>query len=131
MVAGPAPASALLLKGYEFFDDGLEGERITPTGAAILKHLQATQRPHRGTRRLLRTGNGFGTSTFPGISNVLRVLAFEEVHAPTLPPIELRRSLSRSTINAGGSCASLWIIYVPIQLCWTCCRYRLSARRVG
>jgi|KBSMisStaDraftv2_1062788.scaffolds.fasta_scaffold15204_3 uncharacterized protein (TIGR00299 family) protein len=83
MLPAPAPASALLLKGYEFFDDGLEGERITPTGAAILKHLQATQRPHRGTRRLLRTGNGFGTSTFPGISNVLRVLAFEEVHAPT------------------------------------------------
>jgi len=32
---------------------------------------------------LLRTGNGFGTSTFPGISNVLRVLAFEEMDART------------------------------------------------
>jgi uncharacterized protein (DUF111 family) len=77
----PAPAATLLLKGYEFVDDGIEGERVTPTGAAILKHLNATQHAERKTRKLLRTGNGFGTKSFPGISNVLRLLAFEEAHA--------------------------------------------------
>lgn len=73
----PAPATASLLEGYAFIDDGLEGERVTPTGAAILSHLAARQ-DDRGTRgRLLAGGSGFGTRTFPGLSNVLRLLAFE------------------------------------------------------
>jgi len=78
MLPRPTPATVLLLKGFEFADDGLEGERITPTGAAILRHLGCTQTASRRSRRLLRTGIGFGTRTFPGLSNVLRVLAFEE-----------------------------------------------------
>ncbi len=73
----PPPATARLLEGYEFIDDGLEGERVTPTGAAILKHLHVQQRPDRAARRLLNTGYGFGTRTFPGLSNVLRLVAFE------------------------------------------------------
>ena len=79
MLPVPAPATVLLLEGFEFADDGVEGERITPTGAAILRHLGCTQAPARRARRLLRTGIGFGARTFPGISNVLRVLAFDEV----------------------------------------------------
>jgi pyridinium-3,5-bisthiocarboxylic acid mononucleotide nickel chelatase len=78
----PTPATALLLQGFEMLDDGLPGERVTPTGAAILKHLDPAQRnaaQHgRQTRRLLRTGSGFGTRTLPGLSNVLRVLVLEE-----------------------------------------------------
>ena len=79
MLPVPTPATVLLLEGFEFADDGLEGERITPTGAAILRHLNCAQVACRRPRRLLRTGIGFGTHTFPGISNVLRVLAFEDV----------------------------------------------------
>jgi len=78
MLAIPTPAVVQLLKGFDFNDDGLEGERVTPTGAAILRHLGCSQTASRRSRRLLRTGIGFGTRTFPGISNVLRVLAFEE-----------------------------------------------------
>lgn len=78
MLPVPVPATVLLLDGFEFSDDGLEGERVTPTGAAILRHIGCTQTAARSTRRLLRSGIGFGTRTFPGISNVLRVLAFEE-----------------------------------------------------
>ena len=75
----PSPATTLLLKGFEFHDDGLEGERITPTGASILKYLRCGQAVSPISRRLLGTGIGFGTRTFPGISNVLRLLAFEVV----------------------------------------------------
>lgn len=78
MLPIPTPATVLLLEGFEFADDGIEGERVTPTGAAILRHLGCAQAASRRSRRLLRTGIGFGTRTFPGISNVLRVLAFEE-----------------------------------------------------
>ena len=35
----PAPATAKLLEGIPVFNDGRVGERITPTGAAILKFL--------------------------------------------------------------------------------------------
>jgi hypothetical protein len=77
----PSPAASRLLEGYRFVDDGLAGERVTPTGAAILKHLGATQNADRTPRRLLRSGCGFGTKVFRGISNVLRVLAFEDAEA--------------------------------------------------
>jgi pyridinium-3,5-bisthiocarboxylic acid mononucleotide nickel chelatase len=77
----PSPAASRLLEGYELIDDGLAGERVTPTGAAILKHVGATQSAERVPRRLLRSGYGFGTKVFRGISNVLRVLAFEEARS--------------------------------------------------
>lgn len=35
----PAPATALILQGYDWHDDGIAGERVTPTGAAILAHV--------------------------------------------------------------------------------------------
>ena len=41
----PAPATELLLRGFEFIDDGISGERITPTGAAILKFLKPGEKP--------------------------------------------------------------------------------------
>ncbi len=77
----PAPAVVELLKGYTLHDDGLKGERVTPTGAAILAHLGPTQDTPHAPGRLVESGIGFGTKTFPGISNVLRVLEFEDFSA--------------------------------------------------
>jgi len=74
----PAPATALLLEGFQMYQDGLEGERITPTGAAILKHLSPIFEPMGAAGMLTGTGTGFGTKRFPGISNILRVTRFEE-----------------------------------------------------
>ncbi len=76
----PVPAVARLLEGFDFFDDGVPGERITPTGASILRHLGARQGTRKGGR-LSHTGYGFGTKRFAGISNVLRVLVLEETGA--------------------------------------------------
>lgn len=72
----PVPATSRLLEGFELFDDGLKGERVTPTGAAILKYLAPTRRVPPGAT-LLGDGFGFGTKKFPGISNVARVLVYE------------------------------------------------------
>ena len=74
----PAPATALLLRGLDTVDDGIPGERVTPTGAAVARHLllgggRGPSRP----RRLVGGGTGFGTREMAGISNCLRVLAFE------------------------------------------------------
>jgi uncharacterized protein (TIGR00299 family) protein len=72
----PAPATAALLDGFTFVDDGIGGERVTPTGAAILRHLcrqdDTVQRP---AGRLIRCGYGFGTRRLAGTSNCLRLLA--------------------------------------------------------
>ena len=79
----PAPATAILLQGFETLDDGVPGERVTPTGAAILRHLGCAAGTGRTPRRLARTGLGFGTRSLPGLSNCLRVLVFEEQPAAT------------------------------------------------
>jgi uncharacterized protein (TIGR00299 family) protein len=74
----PAPATARLLAGFAFrAEDGVTGERVTPTGAAILAHLVAPGAGLPGGR-LVATGAGAGTKQFPGLANILRVLAFAD-----------------------------------------------------
>ena len=70
----PTPATVILLEGYTFYDDGLIGERITPTGAAIIAYLKPRQSGGFPAGRLLGSGHGFGTKLLKGKSNVLRVL---------------------------------------------------------
>lgn len=79
----PAPATLILLRDMTLVDDGVEGERITPTGAAILKQVAPSQAPDPTPRRLLAVGHGFGTATLEGRSNMLRVQLFEAVDKPT------------------------------------------------
>jgi uncharacterized protein (TIGR00299 family) protein len=94
----PAPATALLLRGLEVIDDGVTGERVTPTGAAIVRYLCggiAPESPREGRdddqartpssqpKILAATGHGFGARKLPGMPNVLRCLAF--THSARLP----------------------------------------------
>jgi uncharacterized protein (DUF111 family) len=62
-------------------DDGVAGERVTPTGAAILRHLGVSAGLPAGSWRIAGTGIGFGTQRLRGLSNVLRVLAWEPAAA--------------------------------------------------
>ena len=82
MLPVPAPATALLLRGYPSRHDGVEGERVTPTGAAILRHLEPAFDRVGLEGRIVGTGHGFGTRRLPGMSNVLRALVVEPVHEP-------------------------------------------------
>ena len=77
----PAPATARLLAGMAVVDDGITGERVTPTGAAILRHLGAGSGLPPGPMRLAASGIGFGSRRLRGISNALRVLAYEAAAA--------------------------------------------------
>jgi pyridinium-3,5-bisthiocarboxylic acid mononucleotide nickel chelatase len=75
----PAPATTLLLEGFPILDDGVPGERVTPTGAAILRHLCGEDPGRSRPRGILgRTGIGFGTQVLPGVSNCLRALVLED-----------------------------------------------------
>ncbi len=72
----PAPATALLLEGIPVLDDGIAGERVTPTGAAILRHLDPGAHLPAGAWSMTVSGIGFGTKRLAGISNALRALAY-------------------------------------------------------
>lgn len=73
----PAPATAALLQGFSLRDDGISGERVTPTGAAILRHLVDRNRSSVPSGQLISTGTGAGTRDLPGMPNILRALVFE------------------------------------------------------
>ncbi len=80
----PAPATTRLLMDMETLDDGIAGERVTPTGAAILRYLCGPQNSRHGVssvRKLVGAGVGFGTRELRGISNHLRVLCFEKTRS--------------------------------------------------
>ena len=76
-MAVPTPATALLLEGFPVHDDGRAGERVTPTGAAILRHLAPAVEAPSAAMTLRASGSGFGTRRLEGMSNVLRVLVLE------------------------------------------------------
>lgn len=81
MLPVPAPATSALLAGYPWRDDGLDGERVTPTGAAILRHLVPPERA--GMRcaggKLAAIGSGAGTRSLGETPNIVRALVFERV----------------------------------------------------
>lgn len=81
----PAPATVSLLIGFTWRTDGVDGERVTPTGAAILRRLIGSGGSGDAfSGRLTAVGVGAGTRTLPGIPNVLRALVFEDAPAPAL-----------------------------------------------
>ena len=88
----PAPAVVHLLRGLATHDDGIAGERVTPSGAAILKHLAPVQAPAGAPETLVDTGTGFGSRTLPGLSNVLRLMEFAPIAPAALQePVALLR----------------------------------------
>jgi hypothetical protein len=69
----PAPATAELLKGKPIYATGVQGELVTPTGAAILTTLAEGFGP-MPTMTVERIGHGAGTAD-RSISNLLRLFA--------------------------------------------------------
>ena len=79
----PTPATSGLLVGYPWRDDGIGGERVTPTGAAILRHLvpAAACGARRGEGRLRAVGTGAGTRELAGAPNLVRAFVVERAAA--------------------------------------------------
>lgn len=82
IITVPAPAVLGLLQGYEFRDDGFPGERVTPTGAAILRYLTD---PAEVLSAGVLGGSGFGAGTkrFKGLANVVQLLSFGRAGSAT------------------------------------------------
>ncbi len=76
----PAPATLELLKGLPVYGTDLPGELVTPTGAVILKGLEAIYEPCPPLR-LERVGYGAGSRELPGHPNLLRIYLGEPLTA--------------------------------------------------
>ena len=121
----PAPAALELLKGFSLYGTDIPGELITPTGAAILKALEAKPEPCPRLK-LEQVGYGAGSRDLPGHPNLLRVYLGEpliaapaikervlvlETHIDDMNP-ELYDSLMAG-LFAGGA---LDVALAPIQM---------------
>ncbi len=70
----PAPATMKLLEGVPVRSLNIEGETLTPTGAAIITHY--AKEYHLPDMKLLKVGLGAGKKDFP-LPNILRVFLGE------------------------------------------------------
>lgn len=73
----PPPAVVELLKGAPIYATEIEGELVTPTGAAIISTVCSAFGP-LPAMKIERSGYGAGTRTYEKFPNVLRVLVGEE-----------------------------------------------------
>jgi uncharacterized protein (TIGR00299 family) protein len=76
----PAPATAELLKDIPVYSSGVEGELVTPTGAAIVATLGSGFGP-MPSMKVETIGYGAGEKDFPGHPNVARLFVGQRVDA--------------------------------------------------
>ena len=72
----PAPATLELLKDIPVYSAGIEGEMVTPTGAAIIKVI-AKEFGSMPPLKINRIGYGVGTKKFSDRPNLLRIVLGE------------------------------------------------------
>lgn len=93
----PAPATLEVLTrwrgggaaGWPTFQDGIPGERVTPTAAALVCALATPGAGPQGAMpgmRPLAVGYGAGTRDPAAIANVARVVLGEDLERPAAPP---------------------------------------------
>ena len=81
----PAPAALELLKDVPIFSSGVEGELVTPTGAALITTLAASFGPIPAMK-VERIGYGAGAREIPGQPNLARLLVGQSTEPVTAQP---------------------------------------------
>jgi len=88
----PAPATVELLKNIPIYSSGVEGELVTPTGAALVAALASGFGP-LPPMKIEKIGYGAGEKDYPGHPNIARLFVGEQVEAvagqPGLPGDEI------------------------------------------
>ena len=72
----PGPAATELLQGVPIYAKDIQGELVTPTGAALIAVLAESYGP-LPLLKIQRTGYGAGTREYPKFPNVLRAVIGE------------------------------------------------------
>jgi uncharacterized protein (TIGR00299 family) protein len=83
----PAPGTLGLLAGVPILSGGLDGERATPTGAALLRVLVTEFEPVALRWRPERSGLGAGQRDDPRVPNLLRMTLGTRAPAPVGEPV--------------------------------------------
>ncbi len=83
----PAPATAELLKDIPIYSSDVDGELVTPTGAAIVSSLATSYGPFPSFK-IERIGYGAGSKEFPKHPNVARLFIGQ-----ALEPIQAQEGL--------------------------------------
>lgn len=120
----PAPATAELLKGLPLHGECGPGERVTPTGAAIVAALASGF----GTQPMMvldKTGSGAGGKDFPDCPNILRAFLGRsaEKNAPADEVVVVEANIDDSTPEILGYAmerlfeeGALDVYFTPIQM---------------
>jgi hypothetical protein len=120
----PAPATLKLLGDAPVYAAGPPMERVTPTGATILKMLDVESASLPAVR-IAASGYGAGGRDTPGEPNILRVLMGEssETESDTEPIAILETVIDDSTpqllayVSEQLLAAGAWDVYrVPVQM---------------
>ena len=77
----PAPATVELLKGLTVYSSGVEGELVTPTGAALVATLASACGP-LPAMKVSTVGYGAGEKELPHHPNLVRLFIGERAEAP-------------------------------------------------
>lgn len=101
----PAPATALLLKGIPCYQGKIEGELLTPTGAALLKYF-GTEFNVMPVMIFEKTGVGMGTKEFEQV-NCVRIFMGESEDGSKDSVIELQCNLDDMTGEEIGYAAEV------------------------
>ena len=91
----PAPATASIIEGIPAYSGNIEGELLTPTGAALLKHF-ADSFGQRPVMAIEKTGYGMGRKDFAK-ANMLRTFIGNEVSEDDDKVIELQCNVDDMT----------------------------------
>jgi pyridinium-3,5-bisthiocarboxylic acid mononucleotide nickel chelatase len=121
----PGPATAELLKGVPIYSKDVEGELVTPTGAAIISTLAEGYGP-MPMMKIENIGYGAGTRDYPKFPNALRAIIGElEEDADSTPGAVTIIEANIDDLNAqvfgylmekALSAGALDIFYTPVQM---------------
>jgi uncharacterized protein (TIGR00299 family) protein len=121
----PGPAAAEILKGVPIYSKEIEGELVTPTGAAIIATLAAGF-GNLPAMKVERAGYGAGTRTYPKFPNVLRAIIGQTEEAadntPTTVTVieanidDLNAQVFGHLMEKALEAGALDVFYTPVQM---------------
>jgi uncharacterized protein (TIGR00299 family) protein len=122
----PGPATAEILKGVPIYSKEIEGELVTPTGAAIIATL-ASGYGNLPAMKVERVGYGAGTRSYPKFPNVLRAILgnTEEASSEETPATIVVLEANIDDLNAqvfgylmekALAAGALDVFYTPVQM---------------
>jgi pyridinium-3,5-bisthiocarboxylic acid mononucleotide nickel chelatase len=121
----PGPATAELLKGVPIYSKDVEGELVTPTGAAIISTLAESYGP-TPMMKIEKIGYGAGTRDYPKFPNTLRAVIGElEEDADRTPTTvtvieanidDLNPQVFGYLMEKALAAGALDIFYTPVQM---------------